>query len=137
LKSLRALRIAYELALCDPHLAKILEKYYTMHIKLMRDWGEFNPKLVKFSDNPPLFSHLPDSLLQDLIEAFTELIKLSPKGAHMLQKETVINLTEFCITILRTNTKAISNPYTKAKALELIAIFIYADSKKELMMDFN
>ncbi len=80
---------------------------------------------------------MPESFFSDLIEAFTELIKLNSKGAAALQKETIINLTEFCLAILRTNSKAISNPYIKAKALELIAIFIYADQKKELMKDFN
>jgi len=41
------------------------------------------------------------------------------------------------MALLRTDSKCISNPYIKAKALELIAIFIYADSKKEFMGDFT
>lgn len=71
-----------------------------------------------------------------MIEAFTELLKFHIKGTCAIQKEMMINLTEFCLAILRTNSKAISNPYIKAKALELIAIFIQADYKKELSKDF-
>lgn len=119
--------MAYELTLSDSFLIKALEKYYTVHIKLMKDWGEYNEKNVQFSDIPKLFCHLPESFFSDLIEAFTELIKLNIKGVGAIQKETIINLTEFCLAILRTNSKAISNPYIKAKALELVAIFIYAD----------
>ena len=42
-----------------------------------------------------------------------------------------MTLMEFCTVVLRTE-KAISNPYSKAKALELISILIYTDRKKEL-----
>ena len=39
---------------------------------------------------------------------------------------------------MRTDPKSITNPYTKAKALELIAVFMYVDEKKkELMPEFN
>lgn len=31
--------MAYELALTDSFLIKALEKYYTVHMKLMKDWG--------------------------------------------------------------------------------------------------
>jgi hypothetical protein len=72
-----------------------------------------------------------------MIECFTEIIKINPRGAKAFNPETIINLSEFCITILRSDTKIITNPYMKAKALELLAIFIYADQKKELMKDFS
>ena len=84
-----------------------------------------------------LFCYLPEGFILDLIDSFTEIIKLNPRGVKTFNPESIINLTEFCITILRTDTKAISNPHVKAKALELIAIFIYADQKKEMMGDFN
>jgi len=38
-----------------------------------------------------------------------------------------LNSTEFCLAILRTEAEVITNPYIKAKALELIAIFHQAD----------
>lgn len=57
---------------------------------------------------------------------------MSPKGAKILPVESIINLTEFSLIILRTDSKTITNPYIKAKAVELITIFIYADQKKEL-----
>ena len=38
--------MAYELTLCDPFLAKMLDKYYTVHMKLMRDWGFYDEKTV-------------------------------------------------------------------------------------------
>ena len=50
--------------------------------------------------------------------------------------ETAITIYEFCITLLRTDSKSITNPYTKAKALELMTNFIYSDRKKELMNEF-
>jgi hypothetical protein len=48
IKNLKNFRIAYELTLCDPFLAKLVEKFYTVHIKLMKDWGHYNEKDVKF-----------------------------------------------------------------------------------------
>lgn len=44
LKNLKNFRISYELVLCDNYLAKLLEKYYTIHMKLLRDWGDYNEK---------------------------------------------------------------------------------------------
>jgi hypothetical protein len=41
--------------------------------------------------------------------------------------ETIVKLVEFALAILRTDSETITNPYVKAKALELIAIFIYSD----------
>ena len=49
-------------------------------MKLMRDWGEYNEKEVRFGDNPNLFCHLPESLISDMIDTFTEIIQLNPKG---------------------------------------------------------
>ena len=115
----------------------MVEKYYLVHMQLMKEWGEYSAKNVCFSKIPALFFHLPDSMLQDLIEVFSELIKLNPKGSMVFQKETIITLFEFCLIIMRTNAESISNHYIKAKALELIAIFIYADEKKQMMMDFT
>ena len=74
---------------------------------------------------------MPESFFTDLIDSFTEIIKISPRGINIFAKETIVNLTEFCLTIIRTDSKTISNPYTKAKALELIATFMYADDKKK------
>lgn len=36
LKNMKAYRIAYELVLCDQTLAKSIEKFYQVHMKLMR-----------------------------------------------------------------------------------------------------
>ena len=42
LKHLRNFRISYELALCDQNMAKMIEKFYLVHMKLMKDWGEYD-----------------------------------------------------------------------------------------------
>jgi hypothetical protein len=39
-------RMAYELALCDSFLIKALEKYYTVHIKLMKNWGNYHNSII-------------------------------------------------------------------------------------------
>jgi hypothetical protein len=52
LKVYKNLRMAYELTICDPYMVKLLEKYYTVHIKLMKDWGDYNESEVRFGDNP-------------------------------------------------------------------------------------
>jgi len=38
---LKGYRIAYELTLSDSFLAKLLEKYYSVHMQLVRSWGTF------------------------------------------------------------------------------------------------
>ncbi len=50
LKTLKAFRIAYELVLCDHTLAKSIEKFYQVHMKLMRQWGGFDEKQMKLGD---------------------------------------------------------------------------------------
>lgn len=67
----------------------------------------------------------------------TEAVKFNPRGHKSLQPETIINLTEFSLTLLRTDSNVVTNPYLKAKALELIVIFLYSDSKKELTSQFS
>jgi hypothetical protein len=44
---------------------------------------------------------------------------------------------EFCVATLRTDNKFITNPYTKAKALELMALFVRSDTKNEFMNYYN
>ena len=44
LKHLKPFRIGYELSLCDSNLAKLLEKFYMTHMRLMRLWGNFDQK---------------------------------------------------------------------------------------------
>lgn len=39
---LKPIRMAYELALCDNNLAKLLEKFYLVHMHLMKLWGEYD-----------------------------------------------------------------------------------------------
>jgi len=74
---LKPFRIAYELVLTDNNLAKQVEKFYALHMKLMRDWGGFDEKRVKLSDDPGIFCHLPENLMQDMIDVFTEIIKVN------------------------------------------------------------
>ena len=46
MKKLKPFRIAYELTLCDGNLAKLLEKFFTVHMRLMKDWGKFDARNV-------------------------------------------------------------------------------------------
>lgn len=45
-------------------------------------------------------------------------------------------MVEFLLTIIRTDGEALTNPYLKAKALELLSLIVYCDVKKELSGDF-
>lgn len=55
--------MAYELQLCDPYVIKMLEKYYTIHIKLMKEWGNFDEKEYVFQTSQKLFNYLPEGFL--------------------------------------------------------------------------
>lgn len=102
-------------------------------MKLMREWGGFDIKRVAFSDDPGILCHLPENFNSDMIDVITELIKINIQGHKAFSVETVINATEYCLTLLRTSNDVITNPYAKAKALELISIFHVSDQKKELL----
>ena len=65
IRMLKNFRMAYELVLVDPYLTKMIQTFYTMHMKLMQEWGEMNPKILRFGENPNLFCHLPESLIMD------------------------------------------------------------------------
>ena len=69
-----------------------------------------------------------------MIDTLTEVIKTNIRGHKVFMSETVVGLYEICITLLRSD--GITNPYTKAKALELMTMFVYSDQKKELMNDW-
>jgi hypothetical protein len=77
---LKPFRIAYELVFCDNNLAKLLEKFYTCHMRLMKDWGEYDDKNVRFSSRPNYWCYLPENLLLDFIDSFSEIIRIHPKG---------------------------------------------------------
>ena len=135
---LRPYRIAYELALCDNQLAKLLEKFFTVHMRLMRVWGEYEPKHHRFGRPAPvLFCYLPENFLTDFIDSISEIMKINSREHKAFMTETVVQIYEFCLIILRTESQAITNPYTKAKALELMTLFVYADRKKELTMELS
>jgi hypothetical protein len=103
----------------------------------MREWGSYDSKRVKFSDEPGILCHLPENFIQDMIDVTSEIIKINMLGHKAFSLDTLINLTEFCLTILRTDSDVITNPYAKAKALELISIFHTSDQKKELLPQFS
>jgi len=58
-----------------------------------------------------------------MFDIMTEIIKISPIGHKTFSTDMIINMTEFCISLLRTDSVVITNPYIKAKALETMAIF--------------
>ena len=62
-----------------------------------------------------------------MFDIMTEIIKISPIGHKTFSAEMIINMSEFCIALLRTDSAVITNPYIKAKALEIMAIFHQAD----------
>jgi hypothetical protein len=80
---------------------------------------------------------LPENFIGDLIECFTDILKLNPKGFKAFMPDTAVAIYEFCIALIRTDSKIITNPYTKAKALELMTFFVYSDQKKELTSYFT
>ena len=105
IKHLRNFRIAYELALCDMNLARMIEKFYLVHMKLMRDWGEYDEKQVRFGskDHPNLFCYLPENFLGDMIECFSDILRTNSKEYRAFMPDTAVAIYEFCITLLRTD----------------------------------
>ena len=129
--------MAYELCLCDSALSKLVEKLYTVHIMLLKIWGEYDEKTAALGrQHPNLFCYLPENFLSDLIDSFTEILKSNTRPSKVFSKETVIAVFEFCIILIRTDGKTITQPYVKANALELINYFLYSDEKGELTSEF-
>ena len=124
---MKPFRIGYELALCDANLAKLIEKFFVPHMRLMREWGHLDLKSMRFSEEPSIFTHLPESYLQDMLDVMNEIIKLNPINHKVFKDEAVLDVTEFCIAILQTDSKVITNPYIKTKAVDLLAIFQQSD----------
>ena len=58
-----------------------------------------------------------------MIDVMTEIIRLNPINHKAFKDESIIDVTEFCIAILQTDSKVITNPYIKAKAIDLLAVF--------------
>lgn len=65
--------------------------------------------------------------MQDMLDIVSEVLKVSPLGHKTFAPEFIINATDYCLTLLRTDAEVITNPYIKAKALEMIALFHQAD----------
>ena len=74
-------RLSFEMMLCDQQLAKTIEKFFTVHMHLMRDWGDFDLSKALFGSkgHPVLFSYLPESFIGDLIETFDCVIRTNQK----------------------------------------------------------
>jgi hypothetical protein len=91
IKKFRTFRMAYELCLCDNHLAKLLEKLYTVHIQLLKNWGMFDAKEVCFGGkHANLFCYLPENFIADLIDAFSDILKTNPREFKAFLPETVV-----------------------------------------------
>jgi hypothetical protein len=131
--------MAYELTLCDMNLARALEKFYMVHMKLMKDWGDYDSVNVRFGGKgvaPKLWTYLPENFITDLIDSLTEVLKCNPREHKAYSNETIVGIYEFCLALLRTDNKYITNKYTKAKALELMTVFVYSDRKGELLQEY-
>ena len=74
-------------------------------MKLMRDWGEYDEVHVKFGAkaHPNLFCYLPENFLGDLIECFTDILKMNSKAHKAFMPDTAVAIYEFCITLIRTD----------------------------------
>jgi hypothetical protein len=105
----------------------------------MRDWGSYDVKQALFCGNgvPGIFSYVPESFFGDLIESFECVIHVNQRQCKAFTAETAVAVLEFCLATLRTDNKFITNPYTKAKALELMALFVRSDTKNEFMNYYN
>ncbi len=79
---------------------------------------------------------MPENFLGDFIEAFSDILRVNPREYKAFMPDTAVAIYEFCIGLIRTESKIITNPYTKAKALELVTLFVYSDRKKELTTYF-
>jgi Ubiquitin elongating factor core len=108
-------------------------------MKLMKDWGEYDEREVRFGakGHPNLWCYLPENFIEDLLTSFSEVMKCNPKEHKAFSIDTIIGLHEFCIALIRTDQRCITNPYTKAKALELMTIFVYSDRKGELINEYS
>ena len=62
-----------------------------------------------------------------MIECFSNILRINAKEYKAFMPDTAVAIYEFCIALLRTDQKSITNPYTKAKALELMTLFVYSD----------
>ena len=84
-----------------------------------------------------MFCYLPENFFSDFIESISDILKVHPREHRAFSNEVILRIYEYCIALLRTDSKSITNPYTKAKALELMTTFIYSDRKKELNNEFG
>jgi len=128
-KDFKALRVLYDFTLADAHLVKVLAHTYQVHMHLLKKWGSVNLSQMAFKEEQALFCYLPESFVTDVIEFNTHVLKTNPKGISVFQPDYLVDLVEFCIIVVRSG-KCISNPYSKAKALQLISYLIQADKKK-------
>ena len=49
-------------------MAKSVERFYTVHMRLMREWGGYDELRVKLSDSPGIYCHLPENFMQDMFD---------------------------------------------------------------------
>ena len=67
----------------------------------------------------------------DIVEFHSHQLRFSPMGIKLFPAVYLLQLVEFCILVVRTE-KSISNPYSKAKALQLISFLVMVDKKKQM-----
>ena len=72
-------------------------------MKLMKDWGKYDEKNGKLSDEPGIMCYLPENFLQDMIDIMSEIIKINQQGHKAFSTDAILNTTEFCLTLLRTD----------------------------------
>lgn len=81
IENLKKFRYSYELSITDPGYVKMLEHLYSVHMELMKQWGEFDATSCSMGVDPVLFHYLPEGFLFDINEIIIASIKINRRYA--------------------------------------------------------
>ena len=71
----------YELTIADPAFVKMITHLYSIHMELIKKWGDYSDTTCSMGENPNLFHYLPEGFLFDIMEIVTAAMKINPRYA--------------------------------------------------------
>jgi hypothetical protein len=126
--------VTYDLSTESNEFVAACSTYCQVMIELLLKWGNVSEKtgLLPTNPVPTLYQKLPDYILEDIIEFYMHIMHFSNSGWKHFPRDHILPLFKFCVVVLKSE-KVISNPYIKAKILELMALFTAGDRKHEIL----
>ena len=137
-EKIQLFRTAYEITLFDKTIVKEIMNFFSVQFEMIKRWGKLTKEEFWLKQNPPtpMMRLVPEHYLTDVADFINYLLEYSRLGLKFFTPEDLFKIFEITIIIVR-SPKAITNPHTSCKFIEIIYLIMYREKKVNWLARFN